>query len=299
MTKTAIEQVREMLAASLDLDPSRSPQELRETMNAAVGEFPVPADASITPATLGGIPAEETRAAGAGKNNTILYLHGGGYVIGAPLTHRSLVVKLSAAAAATAFSLDYRLAPEHPFPAAVEDAAAAYRALLDQGRDPAHIAVSGDSAGGGLTFALLLKLRELGLPMPAAAAPISPWTDLTGQSKTLLAKATEDPVVQKEGLMRLAEWYLAGTKPDHPLASPLFADLSGLPPLLIQVGSAETLLDDAREIHDRAKTAGVDSTLEVWDEMIHVWHLFHFMLPEGAKALDKIGAFFRRHWAAA
>lgn len=294
--QTPIQKVRQVLAAGPVLEAEATPQQMRDGMNSLLGAAPVPAEAQITAAELGGVPGEWVEMPGAEAQRAVLYLHGGGYVLGSPQTHHALTTKLAQSAGARLFSLDYRLAPEHPFPAAVEDAAAAYRALLDAGFDGSQIAVSGDSAGGGLTVALLLKLRDEGTPLPAAAAPISPWVDLTGDAETLTTLAGRDPIVQREGLLRLAGWYLNGADPRTPLASPLFANLSGLPPLLIQVGSDETLLDDSRNLQKNAEAAGVQSKLEVWDDMIHVWHAFHFMLPEGAAALETIGDFFKEHW---
>ncbi|HEX4210552.1 MAG TPA: alpha/beta hydrolase, partial [Candidatus Binataceae bacterium] len=189
--------------------------------------------------------------------------------------------------------IDYRLAPEHPFPAAVEDAVAAYRWLLAQGLQPSRIAVAGDSAGGGLTIATLVAIRDAKLAVPAAGVCLSPWVDMEGIGESMTSKASVDPVVQKQGLLGMAQAYLGGKDPRTPLAAPLYADLKGLPPLLIQVGEAETLLDDSKRLADRAKAAGVKVTLEPWKEMIHVWHLFAPFLPEGQEAIDGIGKYLR------
>jgi len=223
----------------------------------------------------------------------VLYLHGGGYVIGSPRSHRHLAAAIASAGQATGLLLDYRLAPEHPFPAAVEDATAAYRWLLEQGIAPGHVVIGGDSAGGGLTVATLVALRDAGVPRPAAGVCISPWTDLTFGGASYRTRAQSDPIVSRPGIDGMAQAYLGATPPRTPLASPLFADLRGLPPLLIQVGSDEVLLDDATELADRAKAAGVDTTLEVWDRMIHVWHWFLPMLDEAQAAIDGIGRFVR------
>jgi monoterpene epsilon-lactone hydrolase len=188
-------------------------------------------------------------------------------------------------------SVDYRLAPEHPHPAAVEDATAAYRFLLDTGISPGNLAIGGDSAGGGLTVACLIALRDAGLPLPAAGVCISPWVDLTQSGESMDSKADEDPMVSREALQVMANAYLGGGDPKEATASPLFADLAGLPPLLIQVGTAETLLDDATRLAERAKSQGVDVTLEAWEEMIHVWHAFAVLLPEGRQAIERIGEF--------
>ncbi len=245
----------------------------------------------------GGVAAEWVTAAGTEAVCTVLYLHGGGYVIGSPATHRGLAERLSKAASTRVLVIDYRLAPEHPFPAPVEDATTAYRWLLASGTEASRIAVAGDSAGGGLTAATLVALRDAGDAMPGAGICLSPWADMEDIGASMTERAALDPMVQKEGLLGMASLYLQGADPRSPLAAPLYADLQGLPPLLIQVGTSETLYDDATRLADRAKAAGVDVTLEPWDEMIHVWHLFAPMLPEGQKAIDRIGEFLRQHIA--
>jgi acetyl esterase/lipase len=193
--------------------------------------------------------------------------------------------------------IDYRLAPEHPHPAAVDDAVAAYRWMLTQGLKPPRVAVAGDSAGGGLTVATLLAIRDAKLPLPAAGACLSPWVDLEGIGESMTTRAGVDPIVQKPGLLQMAAAYLAGKDPRTPLAAPLYADLSGLPPLLIQVGTAETLLDDASRLAERARKAGVTVSYEPWESMIHVWHLFAPMLDEGQQAIDRVGEFVRKQAA--
>jgi phosphinothricin tripeptide acetyl hydrolase len=193
--------------------------------------------------------------------------------------------------------LDYRLAPESPFPAPVEDTLAAYRWLLANGYDPRKITLGGDSAGGGLVVAALVAMRYVGEPMPAAGVCISPWTDMESTGQSFVTNATADPSVARERILRLAGVYLAGKNPRAPLASPVHADLYGLPPLLVQVGSIETLLDDARMLTQRAQAAGVQVDLEVWDDMPHVWHLFAPILPEGQQAIARIGEFVRKYVA--
>jgi acetyl esterase/lipase len=225
----------------------------------------------------------------------LLYLHGGGYVIGSIHTHKGLIAGLSAAAHCRALALDYRLAPEHRYPAAVDDAVAAYRWLLDAGFSPSRIAIAGDSAGGGLALATLVALRAAGDPLPAAAVPISPWTDLEGTGDSMKTHVDKDPMVEPGGLLGMARLYLGDADPRQPTASPLHADLTGLPPLLIQVGELETLLDDATRIAASAQKRGVAVTLEVWPEMVHVWHLFAPMVPEGRDAIARIGAFLKQH----
>ncbi|MGH7398349.1 MAG: alpha/beta hydrolase [Candidatus Rokuibacteriota bacterium] len=223
----------------------------------------------------------------------VLYLHGGGYVIGSPRSHRHLAAAIARAAATDALLLDYRLAPEHPYPAAVDDATAAYRWLLDQGVAPERIVIAGDSAGGGLTVAALLALREARVPLPAGGVCISPWVDLTCSGESYRTKAEVDPIVRRAGVEEMAKAYLGTTPPRSPMASPLFADLRGLPPLLIHVGGDEILLDDAVQLAERARAAGVEATLEVYDRMIHVWHWFLPMLDEAQAAVEAIGRFTR------
>ncbi len=252
-----------------------------------------PADTRIDSVDVDGIPAEWLAAPGVDVDRVLLYLHGGGYVIGSIATHRGLTAALSSAANCRVLALDYRLAPEHPYPAAVEDATRAYRWLLKQGVKANKIAISGDSAGGGLTLATLLNLKASGDPLPAAAVPISPWTDMEGTGESMKTKVDLDPMVEPGGLMGMAKLYMADGDYRAPTASPLHGDYSGLPPLLIQVGALETLHDDATRVAAKAKAAGVDVTLEVWDDMIHVWHLFAPMLPEGRQAIVRVGEFIQ------
>lgn len=247
---------------------------------------------------IGGVPGEWQRPRVSIGERVILYLHGGGYAIGSPATHRDMVGGIADAANARAFILDYRLGPEHPFPGAVEDAVAAYRGLLDLGHTPAQIVIAGDSAGGGLTVATLVSLKDQGVPLPAAGVCISPWVDLTLSGKSMQTKADADPLLRPEALRWMGELYLAGQDPRSPLASPLFANLSGLPPLLIHVGSEEVLLDDALRLNEKAKISGVSTTLQVWDGMMHVWHLMALMIPEGKAAIQDIGKYIVAHSAA-
>jgi epsilon-lactone hydrolase len=251
----------------------------------------VPADVICEKVSAGGVNAEWIEAPGATADRVILYLHGGGYVIGSINTHRAMVSRIARASNARALSLDYRLAPEHPFPAALEDAIASYKWLLAQGYKPGKIVIAGDSAGGGLTIAALLAIRDAGLPMPAGAVPISPWTDLEGTGESVRTRAARDVMVTQENLAHSAKQYYGTHDPRDPLVSPVHADFRGLPPMLIHVGDAEILLDDATRVAKSAKAAGVDVELEVWDDMPHVWHVFAKILPEGQQAIDKIGKF--------
>ncbi len=255
-------------------------------------------DIQVEQVTVAGRAAEWVRAPGCQAGKAILYLHGGGYVMGSINTHRSMVGEISRASQAAALLLDYRLAPEDPFPAAVEDGVAAYRWLLDQGFKPQNLSISGDSAGGGLVMAVLVSARDQGLPMPASAVPISPWADMTCTNDSYKTRAEADPMVAPGGINKMAAKYLNGADAKHPYASPNFASLKELPPLLIHVGRDEVLLDDSIKLDAKAKADGVRSTLEIWDDMIHVWHAFHPMLPEGKQAIVRVGEFMREQWAA-
>lgn len=238
---------------------------------------------------LDGLPAERLTPAGDHAHH-LLYLHGGGYCVGSPTSHRGLIARLAGASGAVALVPDYRLAPEHPFPAAVDDALKTYHHLLASGADPARIAIAGDSAGGGLTLALAVALREAGLPNPACLFVISPWTNLAQAGAAYAVVGGDDPMLTREGLDRFAEAYLGGEPADRPLASPVLADLSGLPPLLIHVGAAEILLSDSVALAERAGLVGVRTQLEVWPEMIHVWHAFSDHLDAGRQAIEAAGA---------
>jgi len=288
----------EQLAAMFRSAPppleSPSVEQLRANMEsmAALGG-PEPGTA-LEPVEAAGVPAEWIVAPGAARDRAILYLHGGGYAIGSIATHRGVVSRLSAASGAAGLALDYRLAPEHPFPAAVEDALAAYRWLLAQGIAPGRIAIAGDSAGGGLTVAALVALRDAGDPLPACAVTFSPWADLALEGASMDARDALDPMVHRPGLQQMADWYLAGQDPRHPLASPIHADLAGLPPLLVQVGTAETLYDDAVRLAVRAIEAGTAVTFEPWADLFHVFQLFA-MLPEAQEAVRQAGAFIARY----
>ena len=269
--------------------------EMRAGMAAATAAAPRPEATTIEAVDAGGAPAEWTDADGCAQDAVIVYLHGGGYTMGNLDSHRNLVANLSRTAGIRALSVDYGLAPENPFPKAVEDAVAAVRFVHARGIAPNRVIIAGDSAGGGLAAATLVALRDRAIPLPAAAVLISPWLDLTQSGNTMQSQAAADPMVSAELLGKCSAAYLNHQDPKHPLASPLFADLVGLPPLLIHVGTAEVLLDDARRFHAAAQSAGVSSTLEEWDEMVHVWHTFAGMLPEAGQANDRIGAFIKEH----
>ncbi len=268
--------------------------EMRERFGALADLLPTPADVTISTLSVGAVPAEFVQTDDWDQATTVLYLHGGGYVIGSPATHRTLAYNLAAASAARILLIDYRLAPEHPFPAPVDDAVSAYAWLLEQGNHAEQIAIAGDSAGGGLTIAALVEIRDRGLPLPAAAVSISPWVDLECAGESMISKADVDPMVQRDGILWFAAHYLNGAAPKSPLASPLYAELGGLPPTLVQVGTAETLLDDAVRLTAALEKAGVAVTYREWPDMIHVWHLFAPMLSEGREAIVEAGAFVRQ-----
>jgi epsilon-lactone hydrolase len=280
------EMLREMLLV-------QTPDEYRAIYSKMLRRYPPAADVAIDPIIVNGVSCERMTPPNAVGNRTLLYVHGGGYVIGSPAEYRDVVPRIARASQACAVAVDYRLAPENPHPAAVEDAVSVYRGLLNQGVQSHEIVVAGDSAGGGLTVATCIAARDAGLPLPAAAVCISPWVDLEGIGASMLANHDRDPLVKKELVLGMAQAYLGGQNPRTPLAAPLYADLRGLPPLLIQVGTSETLLDDARRLAERAKAAGVDTTLEEWPDMIHVWHLFGSFLREAQEASDRIGEFVK------
>jgi monoterpene epsilon-lactone hydrolase len=284
----------QVLRAKLAARP-RSPdyRQRRRDIDARGLQYGVAADVVVEPVWVGDLRAEWLSTPGADRNAAILYLHGGGYVIGSLDSHRHLVAEAGRAAASWALSLDYRLAPEHPFPAAVDDALAAYRFLLARGIRPSRIAIAGDSAGGGLVVAAMLAIRDAGLAQPACGWCISPWVDMEAIGDSMETKAAEDPTVQKAGILDMARMYLNAADPRSPLAAPIYADLRGLAPLLIQVGAAETLLDDAIRLAKVAGAADVRVDLQIWPEMIHVWHLFHPELSAGRRAIEEGGAWLR------
>lgn len=248
---------------------------------------------SVETVVLGGRVAERLIPEGGASGSVVLYLHGGGYCSGSLDSHRQLASRIALASKLPVALLDYRLAPEDPFPAAVDDATAAYRDLVSSGITPDHLAIAGDSAGGGLTLATLLALRAAGDPLPAAAVCLSPWVDLTQSAPSYDSMAAVDPMVSRDGLDEMARCYLQTVDPRTALASPLFAeDLSGLPPVLIEVGAHEVLRDDATRIADRLSDAGGAVTLTVWPELIHVFQAFPGeVIPESDQSISAVGSF--------
>ena len=254
--------------------------------------FDPPGAAIFADDTIASVPCRIAQPRGSDTDAVLLHLHGGAYVFG-PDNHNPVYGNLAVACDARIIAPDYRLAPEHPFPAAVEDSIAVYAALLQQGVEPGRLVVGGDSAGGGLALATLFGAREAGLAQPAAAVLLSAWADLTQSGESYRTRADVDPMIAYPLLSGMAQLYLAGADPQDARASPVFGDFKGLPPLLVHVGDHEVLLDDSRTVARRAREAGVEVTLEVWPEMIHGWHLFAPALPEATEAIDRIGEYVR------
>jgi acetyl esterase/lipase len=260
---------------------------------------PPPGDTETLSAALGGVAARRIATPASLADRHILFLHGGGYVTGSPELYRHITWRIAAAARARVWAIDYRLAPEHPFPAALDDAFAAWHGLVADGADPRRAAVVGDSAGGGLALALVLKLRDAGGPLPAAIVALSPWTDLALTGASLRLNAAADPLQNAADLPFLAAQYLADTDPREHYASPLYGDPAGLPPSLIQVGSDEILRDDAVRMAERMRAAGCTVELEIWRRMPHVWHAFASVMPEARRAVARIGVFVQQRTSAA
>lgn len=286
------EMVVAMMSGGLALDVL-SVTEQRAMMEASAELFPVEADVVVKEVDAGGVPADWVSVPASDAGRVVLYLHGGGYVMGSRNTHRGLAGRIARAAQARVLLPEYRLAPEHPFPAAVEDATACWRWLLSAGYTPQRMAIAGDSAGGGLAMATLLALKAAGDPLPSCAVGLSPWTDLEGTGPTAKPGAVEDPMLNPEGLHATARDY-AGNDLRNPLAAPLHGDLSGLPPLLLQVGTREILLSDSTRFAEKARAAGVDVTLQIEEGLIHVWQIFPDV-PEAQDAVKRIGAFIICH----
>ena len=258
--------------------------------------YKIPASVRITPANLNGIPGEWVESPNSG-DTVMLYLHGGGYFGCSAETHRPITVWF-ALHGFRVFAPNYRLAPENPFPAAVDDAVAAYRGLLANGHSAQRLVIAGDSAGGGLALSLLLALRAAGTPLPAAAALFSPWTDLAATGESIRTNARRCAMFNGEDIGPSARYYLGTADPRNPLASPLYADLSGLPPLLIHVGADECLRDDSKRVAEKARAAGVPVELKIWPVVPHAWQLAHQILPEARQSLHETSEFLRKHAAA-
>jgi epsilon-lactone hydrolase len=290
MSDAEIAALRAKLASRPRSDDYR---QRRQDIDALGLQYGLNPDVTVELVSANGVRAEWTSTPQSERNAALLYLHGGGYVIGSLDSHRHLVAEAARAAKSWALALDYRLAPEHPFPAAVEDAVSGYRFLLARGYQPGRIAVAGDSAGGGLVVSAMVAIRDAGLPQPGCGWCISPWVDMEAIGDTMATRAAVDPMVQKAGILDMARLYLNGADPRSPLAAPIYADLTGLAPLLIQVGAAETLLDDALRLAKSAGAADVRVDLQIWPEMTHVWHLFHPELKAGLRAIEQGGSLVR------
>ncbi|MGE0418846.1 MAG: alpha/beta hydrolase, partial [Acetobacteraceae bacterium] len=268
--------------------------EMRATTDARGLAIGLPSDVTVTPVSANGVKAEWTATPGAAQDAVILYVHGGGYVIGSLDSHRHMVAEIGRRSAVRMLALEYRLAPEHPFPAPVEDTVAAYRFLLESGFNPGRILIAGDSAGGGLVVGAMLAIKDAGLPTCAGGWCISPWVDMEALGASFTDRAATDPTVQKQTILFMAEKYLGGADPRSPYAAPIHGDLKGLPPLLIQVGACETLLDDSLQLARLAGMADIPVDLQVWPEMIHIWHIFHPVLGAGKRAIADGGAWVQK-----
>ncbi|HEY71607.1 MAG TPA: alpha/beta hydrolase [Anaerolineae bacterium] len=259
------------------------------------GRIPVHRKVSVSRVEADGVPSEWLLPPDAPEDRALLYLHGGAWILGSTELYRSFVSRLAFLAQTKALVINYRLAPEHPFPAGLEDCLTAFHFLTASGIRPENIVVAGDSAGGNLTLALLVALRDRGSPLPGAAAVISPATDLTGSGLSYQSRAEVDPLFGGHETGNVVQWYTGDHEPDHPLISPLFAKLHGLPPILLHVGDHEVLLDDSTRFAERARSFGVDANVVVWPKMFHVFHIFSPLLPEARKANREIADFIRRH----
>jgi acetyl esterase/lipase len=270
--------------------------ERRQRLDEVGSVWPAAADVKLEPVDLGGVPGEWSSVAGSDASRVLMFFHGGGYCSGSIRSHRRLVTEAGRSAGIRTLAVGYRLAPEHPFPAAMEDALTAWKFLRQQGIAARHIAIGGDSAGGGLAVVLNNRLRDADEELPGCVWLVSPWTDLTMSGSTLITKDNVDPIIHKGYLGELADAYVPpGMDRKDPRVSPLYADLKGLPPILVQVGSAETLLEDATRFAAAAGAADVSVTLEIWPHMIHAWPMWNAGLKPGRSALAHAGAFMRAH----
>ncbi len=296
MASPEAEQIRELLRS---MGPIGSPTIAEQRTNAEAMWPAFTADcegASYEPVDAGGVPAEKIVIEGADHSKVVYYLHGGGYTVGSIVTHRKLAAHIAKAAGRDGLLVDYRLAPEHPFPAGLDDAVTAYRWLVGTGVAPTDIAIAGDSAGGGLTLATALRLRDEATGLPGALVTLSPWTDLAMTGESLVTRREVDVLISPDDAENNTSPYI-GDDPSvdakHPLVSPLYADPTGLPRLLIQVGDDEVLLSDSTRFAESAEIAGVDVTIEIWPEMLHVFQMGAGTVPEATEAIAKIGAWLK------
>jgi len=273
---------------------NKSIDQLREETRTAGALTPLPENTKFKRILVGNIYAEWITCGDVDTDKTFMFIHGGGYYRGSIAATRATVARISAEAKVRCLSIEYRLAPEHPFPAAIDDTYTAYNWLIKEGMNPKNIIVSGQSAGGGLCLALLLKIKENNGIQPKGAVALSPWTDLSQSGKTMITNANIDPVISKKYLDRMANLYLSKASNTSSLASPLYGDLSGLPPMLVQVGSCETMLDDSKRFVEKAKEAKVDIQIEIWEDMFHGWHGSAHILKDAEEAIKSIGLFCRK-----
>lgn len=265
----------------------------RELLNQVGERFPLPRNLICRKASVGAVPCEWLTFPDAPADKLLFYIHGGGYVSGSPRSHRHLVASLAKQSNISALLIDYRLAPEHPFPAGLTDVLIAYKALLAEGFSAENIIIAGDSAGGGMSLSLLISLRSENIPLPKAAILLSPWTDLTVSGASIENRQHSDPYLRRDAIDLFVKHYCQEASPGHPLISPLFADLQGLPPLFIQAGNDEILLDDSVRLAENARLAGVDVDITVWPHMWHVWQFFIHLLPESRRANRDIVNFIK------
>ncbi|MCB1614757.1 MAG: alpha/beta hydrolase [Pseudomonadales bacterium] len=270
---------------------------LRKKVDRAARHIPDPPDyIDLKKQTIEGLSCLWVKARGAEPQKIVFYLHGGGYIFcSAHTTHKDILWRISQESRCTVLAVDYRLAPENPYPAALEDAVSIYQWLLNQGYKPEHMAIAGDSAGGGLTYGTVLKIRDMGLPLPAATVTMSPWTDLAITGESVITNLKKDVLIPGDGLGEGADYYLNGADPRTPYASPLYGDATGMPPTLIQVSKDEVLLDDSRRLAAKYREAGIAVELELWDGLPHVWQTLAMIIPEGRAAIKNIGRFLRKH----
>jgi monoterpene epsilon-lactone hydrolase len=281
---------------AIKFNPNKTIDEMRRGVESLSKLAGLPSKTNVEKIKLNNISAEWVCSKEAREDRVILYLHGGGYNICSPNTHRELSAYISMASSAKVLLIDYHLAPEHPFPTALEDATLTYRWLLKNGFSGGDIALAGDSAGGGLAIATSISLRDGGNPPPTSIACISPWTDLEMSGNSIKTHAQIDPMLNLQSIKLMASNYIGENDPRNPLISPIYANLKGIPPMLIHVGSDEMLLDDSTRIAEKAKSAGVDVTLKIYDKMWHVWHLNAKLMPEAKNAIKELGSFIRSHF---
>jgi monoterpene epsilon-lactone hydrolase len=282
-----------LMAAKASQTAGTDIETARQGLEALSALTPLAKDINVEKTSIEGIPAEWVTAPNAVEDRVFLYLHGGAYIMGSCNTHRYIASKLARSTAARVLVPEYRLAPENPFPAAIEDAVKVYRWLISSGFAPDKIIIGGDSAGGGLTLATLISLKDEEEALPALAVLLSRWTDMEGTGESMETRADVDPWLSPDASRTTPALYIRDMDPRHPLVSPIYADLSGLPTMLVHVGNDEILLSDSARLVDRARASGVEITFKIWDEM---WHVFQtFAIPEGQQAIDEIGDFVRKH----